>query len=590
MTTRRHRPRRCMPPRGPGATTTPTRRREPSSTPSSPRRAEGDEAAAADLADRMPGLLEFGTAGLRGALGAGPNRMNRSVVIRAAAGLTGIPPGRGRRRAPTVVVGYDARYNSDVFARDTAAVLVAAGGRGAAAPPARCRRRSSPSPSATSAPTPASMVTASHNPPQDNGYKVYLGDGSQIVPPADAEIAAHIAAVERVADVPRAADGWETLGDDLARGLRRRRRQRRRPRRSPRDLRIVHTSLHGVGHGTVHTAFVQAGFAGPGRRRRAGRARPGLPDRRLPQPRGEGRDRPRARPRPRASARDLVIANDPDADRCAAAVLDPALGDWRMLRGDEVGALLGAHLVRRGVARATSSPTRSCPRACSRRSPRRPDSRHEETLTGFKWISRVDRACATATRRPSATASPRARPRQGRRQRRPRCSPSSPPAQGRGAHPHRPARRPRESSTACTRPTRSRCASSDLAQTDTLMARLRAEPPTTVAGVEVTRTDDLAAGDGGLPPDRGPALPPRRPLAGHRPPERHRAQGQGLPRGHRARRDGSDARGVPRGGRDPSRPRPGRPRSPDVPLTGATAYALSRRRARVGEVRRRRSR
>ena len=149
----------------------------------------GDPSAAADLADRFSGLLEFGTAGLRGELGAGPHRMNRAVVIRAAAGLTAYLQGRGA--SPSVVIGYDARHNSDVFARDTAAVVTAAGGSAMVLP--------------HRLPTPVLafairhlgcdagvMVTASHNPPQDNGYKVYLGDGSQIVPPADAEIAAAI--------------------------------------------------------------------------------------------------------------------------------------------------------------------------------------------------------------------------------------------------------------------------------------------------------------------------------------------------------------------------------------------------------------
>ncbi|HMT91317.1 MAG TPA: phospho-sugar mutase, partial [Dermatophilaceae bacterium] len=181
---------------------------------------DGEATAAADLADRFAGMLEFGTAGLRGAIGAGPNRMNRAVVIRAAAGLTAylrrdLPDALGGpRRSPFVVVGFDARHRSADFARDTAAVVVAAGGRAAVLPHVL--------------PTPVLafairhlgadagvMVTASHNPPQDNGYKVYLGDGSQIVPPADAGIAARIAEVTSVASVPRATEGWETLGEDV---------------------------------------------------------------------------------------------------------------------------------------------------------------------------------------------------------------------------------------------------------------------------------------------------------------------------------------------------------------------------------------
>jgi phosphomannomutase len=172
----------------------------------------GDVAAGAQLADRFVGMLEFGTAGLRGAMGAGPNRMNRSVVIRAAAGLTAYL--RETSPAPLVVIGFDARHSSDVFASDTAAVVVAAGGRAMVLP------RPLPTPVLAFAirhlgADAGVMVTASHNPAQDNGYKVYLGDGSQIVPPSDAEIAAHIARVDLVAGVPRAGLGWATLNDDV---------------------------------------------------------------------------------------------------------------------------------------------------------------------------------------------------------------------------------------------------------------------------------------------------------------------------------------------------------------------------------------
>ncbi|MEO7071088.1 MAG: phospho-sugar mutase, partial [Nostocoides sp.] len=173
--------------------------------------AKGDAEALTDLADRFDGMLEFGTAGLRGTLGAGPNRMNRAVVIRAAAGLTAYL--KTVVGTPFVVIGYDARHNSDVFARDTAAVVTAAGGRAAILP--------------TTLPTPVLayavrflgahagvMVTASHNPPQYNGYKVYVGDGSQIVPPVDGFIATQIGRIGRTSDVPLADDGWETLADD----------------------------------------------------------------------------------------------------------------------------------------------------------------------------------------------------------------------------------------------------------------------------------------------------------------------------------------------------------------------------------------
>src|SRR5690349_16703754 len=166
-----------------------------------------------ELTDRFRGMLEFGTAGLRGALGAGPNRMNRVVVLRAAAGLAAYLRDEGAADGAAVVIGYDARHNSDVFARDTAEVMTGAGFTAYLLP------RPLPTPVLAFAIRDLGcaagvMVTASHNPPQDNGYKVYLGDGSQIVPPSDAEIAERIAAVGPVADVPR-GDAGTVVGDDL---------------------------------------------------------------------------------------------------------------------------------------------------------------------------------------------------------------------------------------------------------------------------------------------------------------------------------------------------------------------------------------
>ncbi|MFM6850881.1 MAG: phospho-sugar mutase [Terrabacter sp.] len=464
------------------------------------RATEGDADAVADLGDRMSGLLEFGTAGLRGALGAGPNRMNRSVVIRAAAGLTAYLKAEGRAgEHPTVVIGYDARYNSDVFARDTAAVVVAAGGRALLLP------QPLPTPVLAFAirhlgADAGVMVTASHNPPQDNGYKVYLGDGSQIVPPADGEIAAHIGRVERVADVPRAAEGWETLGDNLLESYVDAVATVVAPD-SPRDLRVVHTSLHGVGHGTVHAAFVRAGFAAPIAVDEQAVPDPDFPTVAFPNPEEKGAI-DLALARARAVGCDLVIASDPDADRCAAAVLDPALGDWRMLRGDEVGALLGAHVVRRGVSRRDVFANSIVSSRLLASIAKAAKLAHEETLTGFKWISRVRRlrfgyeealgycvapglvrdkdgvSAALLLAELAATLK----------------------AEGRtltdllddlavelGVH---------ATDSFSVRV-------SDLAQTEALMGRLRDEAPATVAGTEVARADDLARGDGGLPPTEG---------------------------------------------------------------------------------------
>ncbi len=312
--------------------------------------AAGDAAAEADLADRFSGLLEFGTAGLRGALGAGPHRMNRAVVLRAAAGLTAYLQERTAR--PRVVIGYDARHNSDVFARDTAAVVVAAGGTAMVLP------RPLPTPVLAFAirhlgADAGVMVTASHNPPQDNGYKVYLGDGSQIVPPADSGIAAAISRLERVADIARAADGWEVLGEQVLERYVEAAAAVVDPQ-GPRDLAVVHTSLHGVGNEVVARAFARAGFAAPTVVTTQAEPDPAFPTVSFPNPEEPGAIDAALALAAQVGA-DLVLANDPDADRCAAAVPDPACveaanpGGWRMLRGDEVGALLGAHILSRGV-------------------------------------------------------------------------------------------------------------------------------------------------------------------------------------------------------------------------------------------------
>jgi phosphomannomutase len=363
----------------------------------------GSAGAADDLADRFAGMLQFGTAGLRGILGAGPNRMNRAVVIRAAAGLvaylqagssTGsLPP----NPAPTVVVGFDARHGSAVFARDTAAVVTAAGGRALLLP------RPLPTPLLAFAirhlgADAGVMVTASHNPARDNGYKVYLGDGSQIVPPADVEIAGCIDAVTAVAGVPRAGSGWTVLGEEVVDAYLDAVVSVVAPE-TPRALSVVHTSMHGVGGEIVLRAFAQAGFARPMVVEEQAAPDPDFPTVPFPNP-----EEPGAMDLALALARsvhpDVVIASDPDADRCAVATPDPAAATpadptgWRMLRGDEVGVLLGAHVIERGVDPGG-------PRAVLARSivsSRLLGAMAEaaglpgvETLTGFKWIGRVPR-------------------------------------------------------------------------------------------------------------------------------------------------------------------------------------------------------
>ncbi len=333
-----------------------------------------------ELADRFAGTLEFGTAGLRGALGAGPNRMNRVVVLRAAAGLAAYLRDTGATPGSRVVIGYDARTNSDVFARDTAAVMTGAGLSALLLP------RPLPTPLLAFAIRELGcvagvMVTASHNPPQDNGYKVYLGDGSQIVPPADAEIASRIAAVGPVAEVPR-GDGGTVLGEevvdrylDTVAGL---------AADGPRDLRLVYTPLHGVGNDAVLQVLETAGFEAPHVVPAQAEPDPAFPTVAFPNP-----EEPGAMDLAMALAdqvgADLVVANDPDADRCAAAV--PGPHGWRMLRGDEVGALLAQHLLDRGATGvfATSIVSSSLLGVMAAAA----GQSYAETLTGFKWIGRV---------------------------------------------------------------------------------------------------------------------------------------------------------------------------------------------------------
>ncbi|MCP9209176.1 phospho-sugar mutase [Streptomyces cucumeris] len=339
-----------------------------------------------EIADRFSGTLQFGTAGLRGELGAGPMRMNRAVVIRAAAGLAAYLAQQDTARG-LVVIGYDARYKSADFARDTAAVMTGAGFRAALLP------RPLPTPVLAFAirhlgAVAGIEVTASHNPPRDNGYKVYLGDGSQIVPPADAGIAAEIAAIGSLDDVPRPDGGWETLGDDVLEAYLARTDAVLTPG-SPRTAHVVYTPMHGVGRDTLTAAFARAGFPAPTVVAVQADPDPAFPTVAFPNPEEPGAmDLAFATARELSAAPDIIIANDPDADRCAVAVPEETSGDWRMLRGDEVGALLAAHLVRKR-AHGTFATTIVSSSLLSRIAAAA-ELPYAETLTGFKWLARVD--------------------------------------------------------------------------------------------------------------------------------------------------------------------------------------------------------
>lgn len=343
---------------------------------------DGDPSALAELTDAFAGPLTFGTAGLRGPLGPGPARMNRVVVARAAAGLArylaeqGLAGGR-------VIVGFDARYNSETFAVDTAEILAGAGFR-----PLLCAQHQ-PTPVVAFGIThygcvAGIIVTASHNPPQDNGYKVYLGDGSQIVPPADAAIAAQIAAVSAgpVGALVRRT-GYETLGDELVEAYLA--RAAALVADSPaRQLAWVHTALHGVGTDVVTRAAAAAGFPAPLLVDAQAAPDPAFPTVSFPNPEEPGAI-DLALARALEAGADVALANDPDADRCALAA--PIDGVWRMLTGDELGWLLATASLQAGVtgtyACSIVSSTLLGDLAAAYGQP------SAQTLTGFKWIARV---------------------------------------------------------------------------------------------------------------------------------------------------------------------------------------------------------
>ncbi|MEN3584922.1 phospho-sugar mutase [Streptomyces sp. ZYX-F-203] len=450
----------------------------------------------AELADRFAGTLRFGTAGLRGELGAGPTRMNRSVVIRAAAGLAAYLRKRGHGDG-LVVIGYDARYKSADFARDTAAVVTGAGLRAAILP------RPLPTPVLAFAvrhlgAVAGVEVTASHNPPRDNGYKVYLGDGSQIVPPADSDIAAEIDAVPALDFVPRPDTGWDVLDDDVLHAYLARTDAVLAPD-SPRTARTVYTPMHGVGKDTLLSAFARAGFPPPRVVAEQAEPDPDFPTVAFPNPEEPGAmDLAFATARALTPAPDLIIANDPDADRCAVAVQDG--GEWRTLRGDEVGSLLAAHLVARG-ARGTfaESIVSSSLLGSIAREAGLP---HVETLTGFKWIARADGLRYGYEEALGYCVDPDGvRDKDGitaallvtelasvlKRDGRTLLDLLDDLAVTHGVH-------ATDQLSVRVR---------DLSVIADAMRRLREEPPTRLAGLPITEAEDLARGTGGLPPTDG---------------------------------------------------------------------------------------
>ena len=346
------------------------------------------ETSDADLTDCFAGRLHFGTAGLRGPLGPGPNRMNRVVVLQSAAGLARYLT---EHSAPecSVVIGYDARHNSDVFAHDTASIMQGAGVRAFLLP------RPLPTPVLAFAirhlgASAGVMVTASHNPPQDNGYKVYLEDGCQIVPPMDEQIAAMIDSVAssmRVDELPR-NDGWQALDESIVHSYTKRALEILGPDEVGRrtDVVSVITPMHGVGGRLLEQLLTDAGFAPCVRVDAQFDPDPDFSTVAFPNPEEPGAmdlalaTAERVRP-------DVIVANDPDADRCAIGIPTPD-GAHRMLSGDEVGYALGWWASRRDSSRSTlaqSLVSGGMLKAIADSS----TLDYQQTLTGFKWIGRI---------------------------------------------------------------------------------------------------------------------------------------------------------------------------------------------------------
>ncbi len=365
----------------------------------------GDAAASADLADRFGARLAFGTAGLRGRLGAGSNRMNRVLVAQAAAGFAAYltekaaaaqVEGVATDAPPTVVIGYDGRRNSDVFAADSAAIFAGAGLRAVLLP------RLLPTPVLAFAvrhlgAAAGVMVTASHNPPDDNGYKVYLGgadEGSQIVSPADAEIAAHIervAAEASIADLPRAE--FELADESVIQAYVAATATVAPAPAGAAGMNWVYTAMHGVGYETLRSILELAGYPLPVVVEQQIEPDGAFPTVAFPNP-----EEPGAMDLTFAAARDagaeFALANDPDADRLAVAIPDESAdGGWRRLTGNETGLLLGWRAAQRAADAGASAPASL---ACSLVSSPGLEvvANHygldfHATLTGFKWISRA---------------------------------------------------------------------------------------------------------------------------------------------------------------------------------------------------------
>ena len=332
------------------------------------------------------GFLQFGTAGLRGPIGPGPSCMNRAVVSRTA---TGIVEFMKKNHLTSVVIGRDARHGSDQFSQDSAEIFSGAGIKTYVMP------RALPTPVLAFAINKLKvdvgiMVTASHNPASDNGYKVYLGGkvngvsyrGSQIIPPVDVEISNLIAHANKN---PKRSQDFHTVDEsviddyiDSVAAL----------ATATNNLKVVYTPLHGVGAATFIEVFKRAKFAPPVLVSEQAAPDPYFPTTPFPNPEESG-SMDLALKYAKANNADVVIANDPDADRCAIAIVNPQ-GQWQVLRGDEVGVLIGDYLIKKSSTSNLAIANSLVSSTLLGKIANKHSLKFEETLTGFKWISKID--------------------------------------------------------------------------------------------------------------------------------------------------------------------------------------------------------
>ena len=480
------------------------------------RAGSGDEAAARDLRERFDGQLEFGTAGLRGILGAGPQRMNRVLVRKVTAGLAAYLHAHAPEAAKRgVVIGHDARHNSRVFAEDTARVLAGAG------IVAHLAHRPWPTPTTAWAvdalgAAAGVMVTASHNPPAYNGYKVYWGNGAQIIPPHDTGIAAAIAKVGRSdrLPMPELADARRGgLVRDLDEALHDRYLAavvalRASPGLDVGALTIAYTPLHGVGAASVEPALARAGFAHVHSEPSQRAPDPDFPTVAFPNPEEKGAMDAVLALAARTKA-DLVLANDPDADRLAVAVPDGSGPGYKQLTGDQVGALLADYLLEVGAKDRRMVATTIVSSQLLSYLAKQTGADYRETLTGFKWIGNAAMDYERETRGRFVlgyeealgySVGPLVRDKDGvsacvlfaelacwNR------------ARGRTVLEHLDDIYRRVGLFVTEQVSITRPGTEGLAEIRAAMTRFRAEPPRAIAGHAVEQIADLARGDGGLP-------------------------------------------------------------------------------------------